>query len=81
MRLIDADSLSEKIQTIIGEDDWKIAMQYMIDTEETIEVDEEESIPVKWIIKWGRHANREYHIALLLYDWRKEKHDYKRNDE
>ena len=69
MRLIDADSLSEKIQTVIGEEDWKKAMQYMIDTEETIEMNDEECIPIEWIKKWGRRANRGYHIALLMYDW------------
>lgn len=71
MRLIDADSLSEKIQTIIGEEDWKTAMQYMIDCEDTVIIESEESIPIEFIEKWGKRSNRTYHVALLLRDWEK----------
>ena len=72
MRIIDADSLSEKIQTIIGEDDWKKTMQYMIDTEETVLEEDTEVIPISWITEWAKKSGREYHIALLLFDWRNE---------
>lgn len=68
--IIDSEELKGMIENLMEDNFSKERLFYLIDTMEEVNIpDRFDVIPIEWINKWGKRANREYHIALLVHDW------------
>ena len=74
MKIIDADNFKTVLETVISDPKIIETISYYLDEQEEIDIIENyDVIPREWILKWGRKANRNGHIALMFMDWDNER--------